>query len=467
MNRLKTMWYNSSFERYSFGILIAIELLMSFTFLGYIHIPPISITIAYLPIVAAGCLYGPSHAAAAGFVFGVASMYKASSSYVMSADRVFSPFLSGVPLSSLWLSVGTRTLFGLLIGLAFVFARKGKHNRLYRIAVCAVAPKLHTFLVYSSMGILFPELGYSFRTALHLKWRDAVFSAVCIVIVELLWSVYHSDTIQHVRSCINQRIHNPFTSRRMTLFFGVFEAFMICMAIIAAVYFSQRESYMLGQHGVAVTDVISADLFRLQIQFLIASLSLNFISIFLLISIYRYMSYREYLGEMDELTNVMGRRMFIQYCNKVQDGNAAGTTRTGWFLFIDVDYFKTINDTFGHAVGDQVLQEIAANLQNIFADAGRVGRVGGDEFAALIEKPMTQQMMEQKLEQFLGQISGILRERKISCSIGAYQFVFPQNIKHLLSETDNILYEAKERGRACYVLKPCVLDESDGRPDSI
>ena len=50
-------------------------------------------------------------------------------------------------------------------------------------------------------------------------------------------------------------------------------------------------------------------------------------------------------------------------------------------------------------------------------------------------------------------ISGILSERKVSCSIGAYQFVFPQNVKHLLTETDEVLYKAKENGRACYVIK--------------
>ncbi len=460
MEKIKVMWYNSCFERYTFGILIAIELLMSFTFLGYIHIPPISITIAYLPIVVAGCLYGPGQSAAAGFVFGIASMYKASSSYVMPADRVFSPFLSDFPLGSIWLSVGTRTLFGLLIGLAFVFIRKNKHSRFWRVVISATAPKLHTLLVYSSMGILFPELGYNFTTALHLKWRDAVFSMVCIMIVELLWLVYHSDWVQSVKLCINQPIHNPFTSGKMNLFFGVFELFMVCMAVVAAVYFSQRETYMLQQHGVPVSNIISDELLRLQIQFLIASLSLNFISIFLLISIYKYMSYREYRGEMDELTNVMGRRMFIQYCNKVQKENGTGTERTGWFLFVDVDYFKAINDTLGHSAGDMVLREIAANLQNIIADAGKVGRVGGDEFAAMIEKPMPQHILKERLDRFLEDISDILPDRKISCSIGAYQFAFPQNVKHLLSETDDILYEAKEKGRACYVLKSCVSDKT-------
>lgn len=209
-----------------------------------------------------------------------------------------------------------------------------------------------------------------------------------------------------------------------------------------------------------VSNIISDELLRLQIQFLIASLSLNFISIFLLISIYKYMSYREYRGEMDELTNVMGRRMFIQYCNKVQKENGTGTERTGWFLFVDVDYFKAINDTLGHSAGDMVLREIAANLQNIIADAGKVGRLGGDEFAAMIEKPMPQHILKERLDRFLEDISGILPDRKISCSIGAYQFAFPQNVKHLLSETDDILYEAKEKGRACYVLKSCVSDKT-------
>lgn len=95
MKMTKKLWGDSCFDRYSFWLLIAIELLMSFTFLGYIHITPISITIAYLPILAAGCLLGPIQSVILGLVFGLASMYKASASYVAQGDAVFSPFLSG------------------------------------------------------------------------------------------------------------------------------------------------------------------------------------------------------------------------------------------------------------------------------------------------------------------------------------------------------------------------------------
>lgn len=112
------------FDQYAFGILIAIELLMSFTFLGYIHVPPISITLAYIPIVIAGCLFGTIESTVIGIIFGLGSMYKASAYYVMEADKVFSPFQSGNPCGSLMLSVGSRAVFGLVIGIAFMLVKK-------------------------------------------------------------------------------------------------------------------------------------------------------------------------------------------------------------------------------------------------------------------------------------------------------------------------------------------------------
>ena len=67
----------SRWDRYLFAALTALEFLMSFTFLGYIHIEPISITIAYLPILIAGCFLGVGASTAMGFFFGLSSLYKA------------------------------------------------------------------------------------------------------------------------------------------------------------------------------------------------------------------------------------------------------------------------------------------------------------------------------------------------------------------------------------------------------
>ena len=82
-----------SLDSYVFAILIAFELLMSFTFLGYVHIPPVSITFAYIPILIAACLLGTPHATLMGIIFGLTSMYTATAYYVMPTDMIFSPFL--------------------------------------------------------------------------------------------------------------------------------------------------------------------------------------------------------------------------------------------------------------------------------------------------------------------------------------------------------------------------------------
>ena len=62
-----------------------------------------------------------------------------------------------------------------------------------------------------------------------------------------------------------------------------------------------------------------------------------------MLMIYQYMKYREYQGEIDFLTGVMGRRLFLQHCQNIQsDQRIHG--HQGWFLFLDVDWFKQIND---------------------------------------------------------------------------------------------------------------------------
>ena len=102
---------NQTMHRYVLSALIALELLMSFSFLGYFHVEPISITIAYIPVLIAGALLSPASSALVGLFFGLASMWKASANYVMPADQLFSPLFSGEPVGSLVLSVGSRVLF--------------------------------------------------------------------------------------------------------------------------------------------------------------------------------------------------------------------------------------------------------------------------------------------------------------------------------------------------------------------
>ena len=73
---MNTTWETHKFEHYIFSLLLAVEVIMSFTFLGYVHIPPISITTAYIPIIITACLFGPAEASLAGLLFGLGSLYK-------------------------------------------------------------------------------------------------------------------------------------------------------------------------------------------------------------------------------------------------------------------------------------------------------------------------------------------------------------------------------------------------------
>ena len=84
-----------------------------------------------------------------------------------------------------------------------------------------------------------------------------------------------------------------------------------------------------------------------------------------MLMIYQYMKYREYQGEIDFLTGVMGRKLFLQHCQNIQsDQRIHG--HQGWFLFLDVDWFKQINDKLGHIAGDETLKQFATFLQEQF-----------------------------------------------------------------------------------------------------
>ena len=161
MNEKYVFFKDQSSKWYILGSLIAIEILVSVSYIGYIHIEPISITLAYIPILITGVLMGPAESTIVGTVFGSISLWKASAGYVMAGDRIFSPFMSGSPIKSILLSVGTRALFSFLAGLLYDLAKKRSHHPDFWIGVISFFGKsLHSLLVYGGMALLFPEMGY-------------------------------------------------------------------------------------------------------------------------------------------------------------------------------------------------------------------------------------------------------------------------------------------------------------------
>ena len=433
-------WKHLKFEKYVFVLLLAIELIMSFTFLGFIHIDPISLTTAYIPIVVAGCLLGPLESTLIGLVFGLASMYKASALYVVSDDKIFSPLYSGNPIGSILLSVGSRVLFGFVIGYLFSIIKGRKYEKIGIWILSLISQWIHAFLVFTVMGACFPQLGYTGMSTFHMGINDALIALCCLFWVEVAYKIYHKERIQKYKDAVNQSLDDPYLSSKIVAISSGISFLIICIAIFSTGYFANRSR------------TIEIDLLHLQVQFLIAMLALDFILILTMLVIHQYMKYREYQGEIDSLTGVMGRRLFLQHCQNIQsDQRIHG--HQGWFLFLDVDWFKQINDKLGHIAGDETLKKFAMFLKEQFEPYGAVGRVGGDEFAVMIEEEMSQEVLEKELEQFFQNISGIQKEVTVSCSIGVYRFTYPKTIKELLTKTDEILYEAKANGRGCFVIR--------------
>jgi diguanylate cyclase (GGDEF)-like protein len=86
----------------------------------------------------------------------------------------------------------------------------------------------------------------------------------------------------------------------------------------------------------------------------------------------------------DPLTGLPNRRLFIDRLTTAAR-RSSRTTHTVSVLFCDIDHFKRINDTFGHAVGDAVLREVATRLEQACRLEDTVARIGGDEFVVLVE----------------------------------------------------------------------------------
>lgn len=93
----------------------------------------------------------------------------------------------------------------------------------------------------------------------------------------------------------------------------------------------------------------------------------------------------EYLAETDELTGLLNRRGFNQVLNRTLS-NASRYDERGVLVYIDLDGFKPINDTYGHAAGDEVLRRVGRLLHDNIRDTDYVGRLGGDEFAILLAR---------------------------------------------------------------------------------
>ncbi|WP_158543492.1 sensor domain-containing diguanylate cyclase [Dyella solisilvae] len=160
-----------------------------------------------------------------------------------------------------------------------------------------------------------------------------------------------------------------------------------------------------------------------------------------------------FLAHHDALTGIANRLSFRE-SSELSVRQAATTQQPLLLMMIDVDFFKHINDTYGHAAGDVALSEVAKRLKANVRKSDLLARIGGDEFVVLchdIEDVATAERLAQQITDAMRPpVSFEGADIKVSLSIGVALCRDVASMEALAQRADEALYQAKEAGRACF-----------------
>ena len=162
------------------------------------------------------------------------------------------------------------------------------------------------------------------------------------------------------------------------------------------------------------------------------------------------------MRERDPLTGLLNRSGFETYLSeKVRRGNGAHLA----VLYIDLDRFKPVNDTYGHAAGDEVLCEFGMRLQCLVRASDAVARLGGDEFGVVlsdVSRPEEAALIADKVVAMAARpIRLAAGEVQIGASVGiAFDAQREGGWKSLVARADSMAYKAKSAGRGRPELAP-------------
>ena len=161
-----------------------------------------------------------------------------------------------------------------------------------------------------------------------------------------------------------------------------------------------------------------------------------------------------HLAEHDGLTGLPARNVLLERLELALDEIERQANSLA-LLMVDVDNFKHINDTMGHAVGDQVLIKIGTRLQESLRSSDTIARMGGDEFTVLLIGLNGQEEAQRLASHVVSKISEpmVLQGIRVEVSVSVGVATCPESgsdVKTLLRNSDAALYQAKARGRNCY-----------------
>lgn len=161
-----------------------------------------------------------------------------------------------------------------------------------------------------------------------------------------------------------------------------------------------------------------------------------------------------YFASRDGLTGVYNRRYFVEISSRELE-RAKRYQRAISFIILDLDFFKSINDQFGHQAGDAVLQTVASTCRESIRSIDILGRFGGEEFVILLPETRLKEckIIANRILNSI-QTAEIIHEEnclKVTASLGitGVNLVTNENLDYFLKKSDQALYQAKSDGRNC------------------
>jgi diguanylate cyclase (GGDEF)-like protein len=157
------------------------------------------------------------------------------------------------------------------------------------------------------------------------------------------------------------------------------------------------------------------------------------------------------LATIDSLSGLYNRRYFFSVSEKIfSQSKQSGDSIS--LLMIDIDFFKKINDTYGHSVGDEVIRFLGSNIKNFIRKTDIICRYGGEEFTLLLPDSEIKIAVEigERIRKFFQDSFVLASDQKISftVSIGiSTKDASTESLNDLLIKADKMLYEAKNNGR--------------------
>jgi diguanylate cyclase (GGDEF)-like protein len=171
------------------------------------------------------------------------------------------------------------------------------------------------------------------------------------------------------------------------------------------------------------------------------------LSAYMLLKIKNELEVHKNLALTDSLTGVLNRRSFYELAEyEVKKSRRYGRLLT--MVYIDLDDFKTVNDSFGHARGDLLLRSVATTIREELRGSDIVARVGGDEFAVLLAE--TGEESSEVLKKLRSRLNTVMAHHggAVTASIGAVTFRFPPaSVDEMVHLADKLMYRIKHSGK--------------------